>query len=65
MGAIIRPIPARMLSALSLTTFSRISKFCRNQIMTVTRKITVNARSRKSLAFSHIRSTTLRRDGRR
>ena len=59
------PISASRLSALSVTTLSRVSKLCRNQITTVARKITVNARCKKSLAFSHSSSPTLLRDGSR
>ena len=42
---------ASKLSALSVTTFSRVSKLWRNQMMIVARKITVKARSKKSLAL--------------
>ncbi len=45
------------------TTFSRVSKLCRNQMTIVARKMTVNARSRKSFAFSHRSSATLLTDG--
>ena len=59
------PISASRLSALSVTTFSRVSKLCRNQMTTVARKMTVNARCKKSLAFSHSSSPTLLADGSR
>ena len=62
-GAIQRPISASRLAELSATTFSRVSKLWRNQIMIVARKITVNARCRKSRAFSHSSSATLFRLG--
>ena len=64
-GAITRPINASRLSALSATTFSLVSKDCKNQIIIVARKITVNALCKKSFALSHIRSTTLFKDGSR
>ena len=64
-GAIHRPMRAKRLSALSATTFSLISKLCRNQMMIVARKITVKALCKKSLAFSHSRSATLLRLGKR
>ena len=54
-----------MLPVLSATTFSRRSKVCRNQMMTVARKITVKARVMKSWAFSHISSRTLFAEGKR
>ena len=57
------PMMARRLPALSVTTFSRVSKLCRNQMTIVARKMTVNARSRKSFAFSHRSSATLLTDG--
>ena len=62
-GAMRCPIMARRLPALSVTTFSRVSKLCRNQMTIVARKMTVNARSRKSFAFSHRSSATLLTDG--
>ena len=64
-GAIHWPMRASKLSALSVTTFSRVSKLWRNQMMMVARKITVKARSKKSLAFSHSSRATLLRLGRR
>ena len=64
-GSIQRPISASRLPTLSETTFRRVSKLCRNQMMIVARKITVNARCKKSLAFSHRSSTTLLKPGRR
>ena len=57
------PISASRLSALSVTTLSRVSKLCRNQMTTVARKITVKARCKKSLAFSHSSSPTLLAEG--
>ena len=65
MGDTSRPSAARMLSALFSTTFSRVSKVCMNQMMTVAIKITVNARVRKSFAFSHISRTTDFAEGKR
>ena len=59
------PMSASRLSALSVTTFSRVSKLCRNQMTTVARKMTVNARCKKSLAFSHSSSPTLLAEGSR
>ena len=56
-------ISASRLSALSVTTLSRVSKLCRNQMTTVARKITVKARCKKSLAFSHSSSPTLLAEG--
>ena len=38
-GAIHCPIPAKRLFALSETIFSRVSKLCRNQMITLARKI--------------------------
>ena len=59
MGASTWPIRASRLSALSDTTLSRVSKLWRNQMTMVARKITVKARCRKSLAFSHSSRATL------
>ena len=56
---------ASRLSALSATTFRRVSKVWRNQMSTVAINMTVKARSRKSFAFSQSRSPTLLRDGMR
>ena len=64
-GAIQRPMSASRLAALSETTFSRVSKVCKNQMMMVARKMTVNARSRKSRAFSHRSRNTLFGEGSR
>ena len=64
-GAISCPMRASRLSALSATTFRRVSKVWRNQISTVAIKMTVKARSRKSFAFSHSSRPTLLRDGMR
>lgn len=58
-GASKWPSMARRLFALSVTTFNRLSNVCRNQIIIDARKIIVNALSKKSLAFSHIKSKTL------
>ena len=51
-GAILPEMTARMLSLESATRFRCVPKVCRNQITIVARKITVNARCRKSRAFS-------------
>ena len=56
---------ASMLSAESATTFSPKSNVCRNQMTMVARKMMVNARSRKSFAFSHRSWPTLRALGMR
>ena len=45
-------IIAKILSFESVTIFRLVSKLCKNQITIVARKITVNARCRKSRAFS-------------
>ena len=58
-GARSWPIMASRLSESAETTFSRASKLCRNQIATVARKMTENARCKKSFAFSHSSSATL------
>ena len=60
-----RPRDARMLAVLSVTTLSLRSKLWRNQMMTVAMKMTVNARVRKSSAFSHISRSTLLGEGSR
>ena len=52
-GAITPATMARMLFCESVTTFSLVSKVCRNHIAIDARKITVNALCRKSFAFSH------------
>ena len=65
MGASQCPIMASRLSALSATTFRRLSKLCRNQINTVATKIIVNALCRKSFALSHMRRNTLFAEGKR
>ena len=54
-----RPRPASILAEESATTFSRVSNVCKNQMMMVAMKMTVNARVRKSLALSHISKSTL------
>lgn len=64
-GAMIEPIEARMLFALSATMFSLQSKLCRNQITMEAIKIMVNALCRKSFPFSHMWSKTLLASGRR
>ena len=65
MGASQRPMMASRLCSLLVTTFSRASKLCRNQMTIVARKMTVNARSIKSFALSQSKSATLLRLGRR
>ena len=65
MGARSWPTMARRLSALLSTTFRRVSKLCKNQMTIVARKMTVNARSKKSFAFSQRRRATLLTDGSR
>ena len=50
---------ASRLCSLLVTTSSRVSKLCRNQMTMVARKITVKARSIKSFALSQSRSATL------
>ncbi len=52
-GLMKRPIHASILSELDSTTLNRASNVCRNQIIKVPTKITVNAFCKKSLAFSH------------
>ena len=64
-GAMNCPMSASRLLALSATTFRRVSKLWRNQMMMVARKITVNARWRKSFAFSQSSSATLLSPGMR
>ena len=53
-GASSPPSMASRLWDESVTTFSRASKVCKNQIRMDARKITVKARVRKSLALSQI-----------
>ena len=65
MGASQRPTMASRLCSLLVTTSSRVSKLCRNQMTMVARKITVKARSIKSFALSQSRSATLFTLGRR
>ena len=62
-GAIALPITARRLLPLSVTRFSRISKVCKNQMITVATKIIEKALCTKSFALSHIRRSTLFREG--
>ena len=64
-GAMKRPMSASRLCVLSETTFRRVSKLCKNQMMMVARKMTVKARCKKSLAFSHSSSATLLSPGTR
>ena len=64
-GASKCPSMASRLFALSVTTFNRLSNVCKNQMIIDARKIIVNALSKKSLAFSHINSRTLLKDGKR
>ena len=64
-GAMPLAIQARMLSCGSAVRLSWKSKFCRNQMMMVARKMTVKARSRKSRAFSQSSWATFFRPGRR
>ena len=52
-GATAPAATARMLSWESLTMVRRKSKVCKNQITMVAIKMTVNARCKKSLDFSH------------
>ena len=59
------PMPASRLSVESATGFSRRSKLSRNQMTTVAMKMTENARSKKSRAFSHRSSATLCGEGKR
>ena len=51
-GAIHPATTAKMLSCESATTFNPKSNVCKNQMTMVAMKMTVNARSRKSFAFS-------------
>ena len=53
-----RPMPASMLSLLSLTIIRRVSKLCRTQMTMDAMKMIVNALTRKSFAFSHMWMTT-------
>ena len=64
-GAIQPATTASMLSCESATTFSPKSNVCKNQMTIVARKMMVNARSRKSFAFSHSICATLRALGMR
>lgn len=64
-GAIKCPSIASKLFALSVTTFNLLSNVCKNHIIIEARKIIVKALSKKSLAFSHIKSNTLLNDGKR
>ena len=64
-GAITEPIEARMLSALSATILRRQSKLCKNQMTIEAMKMMVKALCKKSLAFSHMWSSTLLASGRR
>ena len=59
-GAIQPATTASMLSAESATTFSPKSNVCKNQMTMVATKMIVNARSKKSFAFSHRSWPTLR-----
>ena len=58
MGAMNRPIAASMLRLPSSTIISRESKLCSTQMMMDAMNMMVNALTRKSLAFSHMWSTT-------
>ena len=64
-GAIRRPSAASRLWALSDTTLRRRSNVCKNQMTIVAVKMIVNARTMKSLALSHISSSTERSEGKR
>ena len=64
-GAIQPATTASMLSCESATTFSPKSNVCKNQMTIVAKKMMVNARSRKSFAFSHSICATLRALGMR
>ena len=64
-GASRPPRAASRLPAESVTTLSRLSKVCKNQMSRLATKMTVKARTKKSLAFSHIRRRTLPALGRR
>ena len=52
-GAISPAITAKILSLESVTTLRCRLKVCKNHMIIVARKITVNAFSKKSFAFSH------------
>lgn len=52
-GAMIPATTARILSLESATTFMCKLNVCRNQMIIVAKKITVNALCKKSFAFSH------------
>ena len=60
-----RPISASRLVALSLTTLRRMSNVCKNQMTTLASRMIVNARSRKSFAFSQSSRSTFFGDGMR
>ena len=64
-GASSPAMAASMLSEEFSTISRRKSKVCKNQITTHATKITVKARSRKSLAFSHRSCMTFRIPGMR
>ena len=64
-GAIHLPTNASRLLPLSATTFNLVSNVCKNQIMIVATKITVNALWIKSFALSHINWNTLFAEGKR
>ena len=64
-GASVRPTAARMLSELSETRVSEKPKFCKNHKITVERKMTVKAFTKKSLAFCAMSVKVLRAVGRR
>ena len=64
-GEILPAISAKRLSLESFTRLKCRSKLCRNQIIMVARKITVNAFCRKSFAFSHNNWPTFLALGRR
>ena len=64
-GAIQPAITARMLCWESATTARWVSKVCRNQMTMVATKMTVKARCKKSLAFSHSSWLTFLAPGRR
>ena len=57
-GAIKLPISASILFDESVTTLNLISKVCKNHIITVATKITVNALVTKSFALSQISLAT-------
>lgn len=63
MGDINFPAAASKLKELSCVRLKFLSKFSRNQIITVAMKITEKALCKKSRALSRIRSITLLNDG--